>query len=351
MVDPNQLMRAQVNEIASGVWYVPAVLANLYFVGDKQGPWVMVDAGTPGTAWRIRHAVEEVFGSRRPDAIVLTHGHFDHVGALKELAEEWDVPVFAHPLEFPFLDGRDNYPPPDPTVGGFMAQLSRVFPKSGVNVGNRLRAIGIDNTIPFMPNWRAVHTPGHSPGHISLFRDNDRTLIAGDAVITIDQQHALKLISQTREIHGPPVYFTPDWNQARESVSKLAQLRPQVLATGHGLPVSGDDVADMLTEFADRFRGPSNGRYVGKPALADEQGVYYVPPAPRDPLPMYAAGAALAAAGLLMLSARRGSQSSRAEESAMGQATMPAPTASTLAPGQGVPRPRLAFDIYGRKPE
>jgi glyoxylase-like metal-dependent hydrolase (beta-lactamase superfamily II) len=304
VVDPNALLRGRVNEIAPGVWYIPALMANLYFVGERNGSWVMVDAGTPGTAWRIRMAAQELFGDRRPEAIVLTHGHFDHVGALEELSSEWDVPVFAHPLEFPYLGGRDQYPPPDPTVGGFMAQLSRVFPRKGVNVQPRLRALMTDNTIPYMRGWRFVYTPGHTPGHVSLFRDEDRVLLAGDAVITIDQQNPLKLISQIREFHGPPMYYTQDWDAAARSVDALAQLRPRTVATGHGLPLAGDDVPDLLTALARTFQRPSQGRYVTTPALADEQGTYFIPPAPPDPVPMYAAGVAVAAAGLLMFALR-----------------------------------------------
>jgi glyoxylase-like metal-dependent hydrolase (beta-lactamase superfamily II) len=340
-------------------------MANLFFVGEKNGPWVMVDAGTPGTTARIRMAAEDVFGGTPPRAIVLTHGHFDHVGALRELAEEWDVPVFAHPLEMPYLDGRANYPPPDPTVGGFMAQLSRFFPKTGINVANRLRPLMIDNSIPFMPGWRVVHTPGHTPGHVSLFRDEDRTLIAGDAVITIDQQHPTKLFSQARELHGPPQYFTPDWDTAHESIRRLAELRPRTVATGHGLPMSGDDVADLLTDLAARFSAPPQGRYVGSPALADEHGTYFVPPAPRDPVPLYAAGIAVAAAGLL-LAASRGK---RRNQQYAPEAALPSSRASgflsddfLMTPQQpmayetsetrqeAVPRERMAYDIFGRKP-
>src|SRR3954453_13057004 len=173
MTDPNHIDRARVNEIAPGVWYVPALMANLYFIGRSGDPWVMIDAGVDGTTGWIRSGAQSVYGDQKPQAIVLTHGHFDHIGALQELAERWDVPVFAHPLEMPYLDGRDNYPPPDPTVGGFMAQLSRVFPKKGINIGHRLRAMLIDNSVPHMPGWRMVHTPGHAPGHVSLFRDED----------------------------------------------------------------------------------------------------------------------------------------------------------------------------------
>jgi glyoxylase-like metal-dependent hydrolase (beta-lactamase superfamily II) len=288
-------------EVAHGVHYVPALMSNVVFLGERDGPWIVVDAGVPGMAARIRAAAESIYGNREPDAIVLTHGHFDHVGSVRDLAEQWDVPVFAHPLEFPFLDGRDDYPPPDPTVGGFMAQMSRLFPHKGINIRHRLRPLPMDFTVPFAHGWRFVHTPGHTPGHVSFFRDEDRFLIAGDAVISIDQQKPGKLMAQVREFFPPPWYFTIDWKQSHESVQKLAALHPNAVVCGHGLPVEGEEVAPELTRLAASFWGkaPKHGRYVQSPAKADERGVYEIPPPVADPVPKYAAGVALAAAGML----------------------------------------------------
>ena len=139
--------------------------------------------------------------------------------------------------------------------------------------------------MPSSSGWRFLHTPGHSPGHISLFRDEDRVLIAGDAVITIDQQNPVKLVSQIREFYPPPRYFTPDWQQAYRSVQTLADLRPDVVATGHGLPISGEDATRGLIRLLENFweRAPKQGRYLNTPALADAQGTYYTPPKPYDP--------------------------------------------------------------------
>src|SRR5829696_9075007 len=139
------------------------VMVNVAFVGqtgrrDTPGGWTLVDAGFPMSASRIERTALELYGQNaRPDAIVLTHGHFDHVGALRDLADKWDVPIYGHPLEMPYLTGRSEYPPPDPTVGGgLMARLSPLYPKGPFDFRDRLQALPMDGTIPSMPGWRWI---------------------------------------------------------------------------------------------------------------------------------------------------------------------------------------------------
>jgi glyoxylase-like metal-dependent hydrolase (beta-lactamase superfamily II) len=115
---------------------------NLYAVDLPGGRWTLVDTGIPSFGWYVRKAVESRYGAgSRPEAIIPTHGHFDHAGNARELAELWDVPVYAHTLEMPYLTGRSDYAPQDPTPGGAMCFLSRFFPRSGIDLGRRRRAI------------------------------------------------------------------------------------------------------------------------------------------------------------------------------------------------------------------
>lgn len=273
------------HEIAPDLAYRRLGIVNVVFFGLPDAPdrgWVLIDAGLPGTRRLIESAAKARFGENsRPAAIVMTHGHFDHVGSLEALAEAWEAPVLAHRLERPYLDGSTSYPPPDPTVGGgLMATLSPLFPTKPVDISSRLQELPADGTVPFMPGWRWIQTPGHAPGHISLWRESDRAMIVGDAFVTTAQESVYAAATQEPELHGPPKYFTPDWESSRESVRKLAALEPELVVTGHGRPMRGQAMRTALHELADRFDEvavPDHGRYVDQPARAEDGSAYREP--------------------------------------------------------------------------
>lgn len=248
-------------------------LVNAIIVGDPKtnnGDWVLVGTGMSHTAKDIIAAAEGHFGKgSQPKAIILTHGHFDHVGAVTELTNQWNTQVFAHQLELPYLTGKADYPPADPTVDdGLIAKISPTFPSKGINLGNRVQALPAGGSVPWMPGWRWIHTPGHSPGHVSLFRDSDRVLIAGDAFTTLKQESAESVLSRKKEVHGPPAYFTTDWESAEKSVKALAELNPAMVIPSHGLPMEGEELKQQLWDLANNFAYmavPQQGRYINQP--------------------------------------------------------------------------------------
>lgn len=269
-------------EIAADLAYRRLAMVNVVFFGlpgsgDRR--WVLIDAGLPGFAGRIEKAAAERFGEgARPAAIVMTHGHFDHIGCLKTLAEKWDAPIYAHELELPYLNGAASYPSPDPTVGGgVMPLLAPLFPRGPIDVSRWLHELPSDGSLPGMPGWRWIGTPGHTVGHVSLWREEDRTMIAGDAFITTNQESAYAVAVQAEEMHGPPQYFTPDWEASRLSVQNLAALEPELVVTGHGRAMRGPAMRialQLLARDFDRVAVPQSGRYVGHPARVSDGSAY-----------------------------------------------------------------------------
>jgi glyoxylase-like metal-dependent hydrolase (beta-lactamase superfamily II) len=299
--------------VAPGLAYLRDRIVNVAFIASsdgRDGPWILVDAGLPGAASRIARAAESLFGpDATPAAIVLTHGHFDHTGSLRELVRRWQVPVYAHELELPYLTGRSSYPPPDPAVGGgAIATMSRFFPRRPIDLGDSVLALPNDGTVPVIGEWRWLDTPGHSPGHISLFRDYDRSLVAGDAFVTTKQESLSAVLTQRPEVHGPPAYFTMDWRAAESSVDELADLEPTVAVTGHGVAMRGEQLQRELHDLSLNFREravPRRGRYVSQPAVADRSGVVFVPPPVPDKVGRTVAGVAAAAVAMVALAAVR----------------------------------------------
>lgn len=267
-------------QIAPHVYQLSFGVVNAYAITTPEKDWALVDTGVSLSYGPLK-GLESFFG-RPPLAIFLTHAHQDHVGSARELAEEWDVKVYVGKLEVPFLTGKSVYPPADPTVGGALAQIARLGPFPTFNLTGLLETYPEDGVLPFLPDWRVVETPGHSPGHVSLWHETDRVLLAGDALCTMDCDSYVGMATQKKQLARGGSPFTPDWESSKHSVGKLADLEPVVIAAGHGQPISGADVPQMMRDFERGFKAPEQGRYVGEPARFDENGVTYLPPKPED---------------------------------------------------------------------
>jgi glyoxylase-like metal-dependent hydrolase (beta-lactamase superfamily II) len=234
---------------------------------EKKSEWVLVDTGLENSGDFILESAEARFGKgSKPKAIILTHGHFDHVGSVIQLAEYWDSPIYAHSLELPYLTGKKDYPLADPTVGGGMvAEMSPSFPHTRIDLGHRIIALPQDGSVPGMPGWKWVPTPGHTEGHISLFRESDRVLLAADAFTTLKQESLWSVITQEEQISGPPAYLTTDWVESEKSVNRLKELKPSLVIPSHGQPMGGEELErhlEFLTNHFHEIAVPEQGRFI-----------------------------------------------------------------------------------------
>ena len=264
--------------LALGVTRVPVGFVNVYAVRSPTDEWVLVDTGLPGAAGYLERFGERDMGGP-PSAIVLTHGHFDHAGNAAALADAWGVPVYAHAAELPFLTGRSDYPPGDPSMGGAIAHFSRAFPHAGRDLGDRIRALPDDGSVPGLPDWTHLHTPGHTNGHVSLWRATDAVLIAGDALATMDLDSWGAQVTHARALARSAAPFTTNWDAATASQLVLAELEPCCIGAGHGRVLTGAGLAERLRAWASVDHRPRYGRYVREPArFDDEEGVVSLPP-------------------------------------------------------------------------
>jgi glyoxylase-like metal-dependent hydrolase (beta-lactamase superfamily II) len=118
-----------------------------------------------------------------------------------------------------------------------------------------------------LQGWTWIHTPGHSPGQVALYRESDGTLISADAFITVRQDSFYKVLIQKEEINGPPRYFTIDWKAAWDSVKNLEALQPELVVPGHGQFMEGEELRKGLKNLVENFEKlaiPDYGKYVPK---------------------------------------------------------------------------------------
>lgn len=188
----------------------PPHLMNVYLVGD-----VLVDSGTPGARKRISRQL----AGREPSANVVTHAHPDHFGSSHAVCEEFDIPLWAGEKDVEAIQTAT----PATATGRIPELLSRMKMPDPHPVSRALRE-GDD-----IAGFTVLDVPGHSPGHIALWRESDGVLLCGDVFFNIGR------------LSAPPDFLTWDPEQNRESMRRLAGLRPRLVLFGHGKPMRDPD--------------------------------------------------------------------------------------------------------------
>ena len=222
------------HEIAPGLHTLPsrpAYAFNVHLVGG-----VLVDAATRHATRRILRAL----GDAEIHAHAVTHAHADHQGASAALCARLGVPFWGPAGEVAALERGDvSAMAPDNPITRWQ---QRHWAGPGRPVDRSLRE-GDELDAGFV----VLETPGHSPGHLSFWRDEDRTLVAGDVLFG---RHP---VTGRPGLHEPPERFTLEPERNRDSIRRLAALRPAVTVFGHG-PAWRDPEA--LEAFAASLPGP-----------------------------------------------------------------------------------------------
>jgi glyoxylase-like metal-dependent hydrolase (beta-lactamase superfamily II) len=218
---------------------------------------VLIDAGFSGQFGQLREAVEDAGVSfDRLRKVVVTHQDIDHVGGIAELlAVAGDrIEVLAHEADRPYIVGEKPLLKANPER---MAQLSErlsVLPeerrKAVIAAFKTTRArvdrtLGDGERLPGCGGIVVVHTPGHTPGHICLYLERSKILVAGDALNVSEGQ-----------LVGPSPHAADDIGQAVASLKKLARYDIETVACYHG----GSYTGDVNARIAELAATPAPGR-------------------------------------------------------------------------------------------
>jgi glyoxylase-like metal-dependent hydrolase (beta-lactamase superfamily II) len=192
----------------------PPNAINVYLMGD-----VLVDASTRHAGRRILRQIE----GRDVSAHALTHAHADHQGASHEICEKLGIPYWVGTGDVEAAETGDIMSrQPDHWLNTL---IGKVWPGPGHPVDRQL-AEGDE-----VAGFTVLETPGHSAGHVSFWRESDRTLICGDVL------NGMNLLTTIPGLHEPVGIFTPDPERNRQSAKRLGELEPALVCFGHGAPL------------------------------------------------------------------------------------------------------------------
>jgi glyoxylase-like metal-dependent hydrolase (beta-lactamase superfamily II) len=241
-------------KIADGVYVLPIPrgsreaegFLNLTLILDDENGTTLVDSGLPGQAEAIEASLDEAeIGVRELSRIILTHQDLDHIGSGAALVRQSGARVLAHPAEAPYIEGdmRPLKLTPEmlerrPQIREVLKSLEPVRIDEHLEGGGRLDLAG---------GIRVIFTPGHTPGHLSLYLERPKVLIAGDA-----------LTSEGGRLNGPNPSATPDVREAGRSASRLAELDVKTIVCYHG-GVVGEDAHEQLRRVVQETSSEQGG--------------------------------------------------------------------------------------------
>jgi glyoxylase-like metal-dependent hydrolase (beta-lactamase superfamily II) len=227
--------------VANGVYVLPIPRSpqepesflNLTLIVDEQNGNTLVDAGLPDQMEAISAAlVEAGIGVGDLRRIIVTHQDLDHVGSGAALVRQSGARMLGHPADAPHIDGSLRPLKPSPEILERRPQMREVL--------ERLEPVRVDqhladgDRLDLAGGTRVIFTPGHTPGHLSLYLERLKVLVAGDA-----------LTAEGGHLNGPNPSMTLEMRTAIQSIRRLADLEIDTIVCYHG-GVVGEDANGQL---------------------------------------------------------------------------------------------------------
>ncbi len=235
------IIRKSILEIVPHVYQLTIRGVNIILIAEEE--LTLVDTGFRGSSARIMDFIHSLGRSAEEiSLIIITHNHIDHAGGLAELRRLTKAKVAAHKADIGDNDSQPSYPRPG-------QKTPRISPSSILHSVFSVKPSEVDIYLAggevFKPlgGLKVIHTPGHTPGSISLFSPQNRLLIVADA-----------LSKRGKNPWLPHKMVSTDFRQAVDSVKGIAQLDFDILCFGHGQPLTGGvhkKMQDLIEKIKD----------------------------------------------------------------------------------------------------
>lgn len=235
-------------EIVADLWEIDEIGDRVHaYLWRRSDGLTLIDTGFPGDGPTILAALQRAgFDPQQVDRILITHADIDHLGSLRFLAQRLPVTVVCHSVERGWMEFPRRRTTAPTLAGALMRPIYALV--------TLLPAYKMEGVVPgelvvdgqeLPEGFTVIHTPGHTPGHISFLHRERRLLIVGDA-----------LANWGGKLGGPAVLFTPDAENAQRTIWKLAKRYGKEYDTvvfGHGPPILENGGAAVQAHAAQIF--------------------------------------------------------------------------------------------------
>ncbi len=196
-------------KITENIELIDGTMANCYSV-NLDGRQLLIDTGTRGSSKKIIDYYRK--NNLKPEIVLITHYHPDHVGGLKSIRDEFGAKIYAPDAEIGVISGKERMTPAKSLASRLVSGFMKSEPVEGLSRSSELSMEGLE----------VVETPGHTPGSTSYFFSKDNVLFVGDAVVVSSGKLGLNKA------------FTLDMAKAEESRKKILEHPAQIILSGHG---------------------------------------------------------------------------------------------------------------------
>lgn len=199
-------------KVSDSIDLIDGTMCNVYVL-KTAGKVIQIDSGMKGSAKKII----DYYSSNKikPDIVLITHYHLDHIGGLKIVKDTYNPEIYASAIEIPMIEGKQSYPRPS----SFAARLLFSMVKPPVIQGIKpLQDLSIEGV-------KVIESAGHTPGSVTYFLEPERMMFIGDAAGSANGN----LVINEK--------YSMDLDSAKRSLEKIRSYSPVTILPGHGAPL------------------------------------------------------------------------------------------------------------------